>query len=218
MTTIDSMSDVAPGAREAKMQALPIPPYSGTSLPGSTTTRIRPMAALFPKATLRERIYALNVFLRTFAFVSIRRIVDYDNMPLLTKEAGFSGLNFTTALRYISMFARIRASRMIGTLTGARRPAAPANPALLNQIKSDGIVPLTLSPDEIEQVRAVTNPGFAKLDERRAGIPPKSESSTTTSIGARAPPIRRPSRPSRISSTATASSKPPAPISAVRSA
>ena len=28
-----------------------------------------------------------------------------------------------------------------------------------------------LSADEIEQVRAVTNPGFAKLDERRAGIP-----------------------------------------------
>jgi hypothetical protein len=74
-------------------------------------------------------------------------------------------------LRYISMFTRIRASRMIGTLTGTRRPAAPANRALLNQIKADGIVPLMLSPDEIEQVRTVTNPGFAKLDERRAGIP-----------------------------------------------
>ena len=72
-------------------------------------------------------------FLRTFAFVTIRRIVDYDNMPLLTKEAGFSGLNVRTALRYISMFARIRASRMIGTLTGARRPAMPANPALAEQ-------------------------------------------------------------------------------------
>ena len=71
------------------------------------------------------------------------------------------------------MFARIRASRVIGTLTGARRPAIPANPALLNQIKSDGIVCLTLSPDEIEQIRSVTNPGFAKLDERRAGIPPR---------------------------------------------
>src|SRR5260370_15736838 len=93
---------------------------------------------LFPKATLREQIQALSVFLRTFAFVSIRRIVDYDNMPLLTKEAGFSGLNFAMALRYISMYTRIRTSRMIGTLTGARRPAAPANPALLHQIKSHG--------------------------------------------------------------------------------
>ena len=171
MTTIDSMSDVAPGAREAKMQVLPIPPYSGTSLPRIDYDAHPAYGGLFPKATLRERIHALNVFLRTFAFVSIRRIVDYDNMPLLTKEAGFSGLNFSSALRYISMFTRIRASRMIGTLTGARRPAAPANPALLNQIKSDGIVCLTLSPDEIEQVRSVTHPGFAKLDERRAGIP-----------------------------------------------
>jgi Phytanoyl-CoA dioxygenase (PhyH) len=171
MTTIDSMSDVAPGTREARMQALPIPPYSGKSLPRIDYDAHPGYGGLFPKATLRERIHALNVFLRTFAFVTIRRIVDYDNMPLLTKEAGFSGLNFRTALRYISMYTRIRASRMIGTLTGARRPAVPANPALLNQIKSDGIVLLTLSPDEIEQLRSVTNPGFAKLNERRAGIP-----------------------------------------------
>jgi hypothetical protein len=173
MTTIDSMSDVAPGAREANMQALPIPPYSGNALPKIDYDAHPAYGGLFPKATLRERIGALNVFLRTFAFVSIRRLVDYDNMPLLTKEAGFSGLNFRTALRYISMYTRIRASRMIGTLTGARRPADPANPALLNQIKSDGIVPLTLSADEIGQVRTVTNPAFAKLDERRAGIPPE---------------------------------------------
>ena len=71
------------------------------------------------------------------------------------------------------MFTRIRASRAIGTLTGARRPAVPANPALLNKIKSDGIVCLTLAPDEIEKIRSVTNPGFAKLDERRANIPPE---------------------------------------------
>jgi hypothetical protein len=171
MTTIDSLSDVASSPSAAKMNALPIPPYRGTSLPEIDYDAHPAYGGMLPKPTLRERLGALNVFLRTFAFVSIRRIVDYDNMPLLTKEAGFSGLNFSTALRYVSMFARIRAGRMIGTLTGARRPAVPANPALLNQIKSDGIVCLTLSPDEIEQVRAVTNPGFAKLDERRAGIP-----------------------------------------------
>lgn len=171
MTTIDSMSDVAPGAREARMQALPNPPYCGRSLPRIDYDAHPAYGGLFPKATLRERIHAMNVFTRTFAFVTIRRIVDYDNMPLLTKEAGFNGLNFKSALRYISMYIRIRASRMIGTLTGARRPAVPANPALLNQMKSDGIVPLTLSADEIEQVRSVTFAGFAKLDERRAGIP-----------------------------------------------
>ncbi|MGH6755115.1 MAG: hypothetical protein ACREDP_23400, partial [Bradyrhizobium sp.] len=153
------------------MQALPIPLYRGNSLPAIDYDAHPAYGGLFPKATLRERISALNVFLRTFAFVTIRRIVDYENMPLLTKEAGFSGLNFRTALQYISMFTRIRASRMIGKLTGARRPAVPASPALLNQFKSDGIVCLTLSPDEIEQIRAVTNPGFAKLDERRADIP-----------------------------------------------
>jgi hypothetical protein len=171
MTTIDSISGVAPGARAADIHALPIPPYRGTSLPEIDYDAHPAYGGMLPKPTLRERIAALNVFVRTFAFVSIRRIVDYDNMPLLTKEAGFSGLNFATALRYIAMYARIRTSRMIGTLTGARRPATPANPALLNQIKSDGIVCLTLSSGEIEQVRAVTNPGFAKLDERRAGIP-----------------------------------------------
>ena len=171
MTIIDTMPDMASGTGEARMQALPIPPYSGKSLPAIDYDAHPAYGGMFPKPGLRERIDAMYVFLRTFSFVSIRRIVDYDNMPLLTKEAGFSGLNFSTALRYVSMFTRIRLSRMIGTLTGARHPAAPANPALLNRLKADGIVPLTLSPDEVEQIRAVTDPGFAKLDVRRAGIP-----------------------------------------------
>jgi len=171
MTTIDTMSDVAPGACAADIQALPIPPYRGTSLPEIDYDAHPAYGGMFPKATLRERIYALGVFLRTFAFVSIRRMVDYENMPLLTKEAGFSGLNFRMALRYISMYARIRSSRMIGTLTGARHPATPADPALLNRIKADGIVPLMLTADEVKQVCTVTNPGFAKLDLRRATIP-----------------------------------------------
>ena len=130
MTTIDTLSDVAPGAGTANIQALPIPPYRGTSLPEIDYDAHPAYGGMFPEATLRERIHALKIFVRTFVFVTIRRIVDYDNMPLLTKEAGFSGLNFGTALRYISMFGRIRASRMIGSLTGARRPAVPANPAL----------------------------------------------------------------------------------------
>jgi hypothetical protein len=171
MTAIDTMSNVAPGTLTANIQALPIPPYSGTSLPEIDYDAHPAYGGMFPKATLPERMYALQIFLRTFAFVTIRRIVDYDNMPLLTKEAGFSGLNFRTALLYFSMFGRIRASRIIGKLTGARRPSAPAAPALLNRIKADGIVPLMLSTHEIEQVRDVTDPGFAKLDERRTAIP-----------------------------------------------
>jgi hypothetical protein len=172
MTTIDSISDVAPGARTASIQALPIPPYRGTSLPEIDYDVHPAYGGMLPEASLRERLSALTVFLRTFTFVTIRRIVDYDNMPLLTKEAGFSGLNFSTVLRYISMYTRIRAGRAMATQTGTRRPATPANPALLNQIKSDGIVCLTLAPDEIDQIRTVTNPGFASLDARRAGIPP----------------------------------------------
>lgn len=173
MTTIDSLSDVRPVARAVEIGELPIPPYRGNTLPAIDYDAHPAYGGMLPKPTFRERLYALNVFARTFAFVTIRRIVDYDNMPLLTKEAGFSGLNARTALRYISMFASIRASRAIGWLTGARRPAQPANPALLNKIKSDGIVCLNLTPDEIEQIRGVTNPGFAKLDERRANIPPE---------------------------------------------
>jgi hypothetical protein len=95
-------------------------------------------------------------------------------MPLLTKEAGFKGLNFSTALRFISMYATIRASRLARTLTGQRRPAIPANPALLNKLKSDGIVCLTLKPNEIDEVRAATSAAFANLDQRRANIPPEN--------------------------------------------
>jgi hypothetical protein len=171
MTTIDSLSDVAPTARAVDIRELPTPPYRGTTLPAIDYDAHPAYGGMLGKPTFRERLYALKIFVRTFAFVTIRRIVDYENMPLLTKEADFNGLNFRTALRYISMYGRIRTSRMIGTLTGARRPATPANPALLNRIKADGIVPMTLSADEIEQIRTATNPGFAKLDERRAAIP-----------------------------------------------
>src|SRR3979411_3027591 len=99
MTTTDSVSEVAPGARRTPTNALPIPPYRGTSLPEIDYDAHPAYGGTFPKATLRERLQALNLFLRTFAFVSIRRIVDYDNMPLLTKEADFSVLNFATPLR-----------------------------------------------------------------------------------------------------------------------
>jgi hypothetical protein len=76
MTTIDPMADVAPGARAANIHALPIPSYRGTSLPEIDYDAHPAYGGVFPKATLRERIQALNVFLRTFAFVTIRRIVD----------------------------------------------------------------------------------------------------------------------------------------------
>jgi hypothetical protein len=165
------MSELAPGALAGAINALPIPPYRGTSLPEIDYDAHPAYGGIFPKPALRERLDALKVFLRGFAFVSIRRIVDYENMPLLTKEVGFQGLNFATALRFIAVYGRIRAARLFGTLTGLRRPAVPANSALLNQLKSDGIVCLTLSPDEIGNIHAAISSGFAKLDERRAGIP-----------------------------------------------
>ena len=171
MTTTDSMSEQAAGALAKAINPLPIPPYRGNSLPVLDYDAHPAYGAILPKPTLRERLQALTIFLRAFAFVSLRRIVDYENMPLLTKEAGFQGLNFSTALRFIAMYGRIRATRLLGTLTGARRPAVPANPALLNQLKSDGIVCLKLTSAEIDSIRAATAPGFAKLDERRAGIP-----------------------------------------------
>lgn len=171
-TAVDTLAGTGP-VPHAELRELPIPPYRGSSLPAIDYDAHPAYGAMFAKPSLRERVHALSVFAKTFAFVTIRRIVDYDNMPLLTKEAGFSGLNFSTALRYIGMYARIRTRRMIGTLTGTRRPAKPSNPALLNRIRSDGIVCLTLTPDELDQIRKMTNPAFAKLDQRRAGIPPE---------------------------------------------
>ena len=61
---------------------------------------------------------------------------------------------------------------MFRTLTGQRRAAVPANVALAkNKLKADGIVCLSLKPDEIEAIRAATAPAFGKLYERRAEIP-----------------------------------------------
>ncbi len=170
MTTLDSLTEAAPAA---DIRELPIPPYRAATLPAIDYDAHPAYGGCLPKPTLGERIHALNVFLRTFGFIVIRRIVDYENMPLLTKEAGFKGLDFSTALRFISMYATIRLSRLFRTLTGQRRAAAPANPAVLNKLKSDGIVCLSLKADEIDAIRAATLPAFARLDERRAGIPPE---------------------------------------------
>src|SRR3981081_2419240 len=123
MTTTDSMSELAPGALATAINALPIPPYRGTSLPEIDYDAHPAYGGTFPKPTLPERLQALSVFLRTFAFVSVRRIVDYENMPLLTKESGFHGLNFTTALRFVAMYGRIRTTRLLRNLHGQRRPA-----------------------------------------------------------------------------------------------
>ena len=216
MTTIDSLTDAASAA---DIRELPIPPYRSATLPAIDYDAHPAYGGFLPKPTLRERIHAMNVFLRTFAFVTLRRIVDYENMPLLTKETGFKGLNFSTALRFMSMYATIRASRLLRTLTGQRRPAIPANPALLNKLKSDGIVCLSLKPDEIDAIRAATLP--PRLPSSTNVAPTfrwRSASSTTMSTGARIPPTRRPSRPSRRSSAAMTSRRRPAPISAARSA
>jgi hypothetical protein len=168
MTTLDSLTEAAPAA---DIRELPIPPYRSATLPAIDYDAHPAYGGFLPRPTLRERIHALNVFLRTFGFIIIRRIIDYENMPLLTKEAGFKGLNFSTALRFITMYATIRASRLVRSLTGQRRAAVPASPAVLNRLKSDGIVCLSLKPDEIDEIRAATLHAFAKLDERRAGIP-----------------------------------------------
>ena len=168
MTTLDSLTDAAPAA---DIRELPIPPYRSATLPVIDYDAHPAYGAFLTKPTLRERLRSLNVFLRTFGFIAIRRIVDYENMPLLSKEAGFKGLNFSTALRFISTYATIRASRLIRTMMGQRRAAVPANPALLNKLKADGIVCLTLKPNEIDAIRSVTASAFAKLDERRANIP-----------------------------------------------
>ena len=115
MTTIDSLTDAASAA---DIRELPIPPYRSATLPAIDYDAHPAYGGFLPKPTLRERIHAMNVFLRTFGFVTLRRIVDYENMPLLTKETGFKGLNFSTALRFMSMYATIRASRLLRTLTG----------------------------------------------------------------------------------------------------
>lgn len=171
MTTLDPIADGLPTSQTNAIRSLPIPPYRGTGLPDIDYDAHPAYGGTFPKAALGERLYALKVFSKSFAFVTIRRLVDYENMPLLSKEAGGSRLDIAGAFRYISMFASIRVSRWLRTLTGQRRAAGPADSAILNRLSSDGIVCLNLSADEIDAVRRVTSTGFSKLDERRASIP-----------------------------------------------
>jgi len=150
---------------------LPVPPYRASVLPGIDYDAHPAYGHLFPPATPRERLQALTTFLLSFTFVAIRRIVDYENMPLLTKEAGGNRFTLSFAARYIATFTRIRLSRMRRTLTGQRRICVPADKALLSRLKSDGVASLRLSDEDMDAIRRVVAAPFAKLDARRAAIP-----------------------------------------------
>ncbi|MBI3434489.1 MAG: phytanoyl-CoA dioxygenase family protein [Proteobacteria bacterium] len=154
----------------ADSAALPVPPFRGTSLPDIDYASHPAYGGTFQPSTARERLQALVTFLRSFAFVTFRRIVDYDNMPLLSKEVGGGRLTPAIAARYMVIFPRLRIGRILRSLLGQRRAAVPANRALCDRLFSDGIACLRLSEEEIEAVRRVTAPGFAKLDRRRMEI------------------------------------------------
>jgi hypothetical protein len=169
MTTLDHMTDAVVDNGDSKLGALPVSKYLPNSVP-SIDYDAHP-AYKFPNASLSERIKSLSLFAKSFAFVALRRVLDYENLPLLTKEAGGNRMSWSFAARYISMFVRIRSQRLIGTILGRRQPAVPANTALLTQLSSDGIVCLSLSPPELDEVRKATDVAFAKLESRRASIP-----------------------------------------------
>jgi hypothetical protein len=172
MTSLDqTTSVVARGSTAFGADPLPVPPYRGPYLPDIDYDAHPAYGLAFQNPTLRERLQALKTFLLSFAYVGIRRIVDYENMPLLTKEAGGGSFTLAFATRYLVTFARIRLSRIWRTLTGRRRAAVPTNPALFNRLNADGVAAMRFSNEDLDTIRrAVTQP-FAKLDSRRNAIP-----------------------------------------------
>ncbi|WP_297534194.1 phytanoyl-CoA dioxygenase family protein [Nitrobacter sp.] len=171
MTTFDPPATTLTDSASGNIVAPPVPAYRSSSLPDIDYDAHPAYGGTCPAVTLYERLHALRVFAKSFIFVTIRRVVDYENMPLLSKEAGGGRLNFASAIHYITMFASIRAQRFLRTLIGTRRAAKPTNVTLFERIKSDGVACMTLSEDEMVNVRQVIAPCFAKLDERRAAIP-----------------------------------------------
>ncbi len=172
MTSLDhATSPISQEQARFGSDSLPVPPYRGTTLPDIDYDAHPAYGGTFPAPTARERISALKTFAMSFAFVGVRKLIDYENMPLLTKEAGGNRFTLSFAWRYISMFSQIRLDRLRRTLTGARRVAKPANPALLNRFKADGVVGLHLNETEMNAVRDTLAGPFAKLDARRATIP-----------------------------------------------
>jgi hypothetical protein len=81
------MADALPTSQANAIRSLPNPPYRGTGLPDIDYDAHPAYGGTFPQATLGERLYALKIFAKSFAFVTIRRLVDYENMPLLSKAA-----------------------------------------------------------------------------------------------------------------------------------
>jgi hypothetical protein len=151
-------------------ETLPVAPYRANTLPVIDYDSHPAYGRLFSRPSWRERLAAISTFSRSFLFVAVRRLVDYENVPLLSKESG-GKLSLGFALRYLVMLARVRGNRFLRTLTGQRKAAAPASPLLLRRLRADGVACLRFSAEEIAAIRAATAPGFVKIDERRASIP-----------------------------------------------
>lgn len=172
MTSIDHATiGMSPAASIFGSESPTVPSYREPRLPEIDYDAHPAYGGTFAPASLSERLRALMVFTRGFIFVAIRKLVDYENMPLLSKEKNGRKLTLSFALRYMATVASVRVSRLWRWLTGTRRVAVPANPALYEKIKADGAVGLTLSPADLEAIRNVAAGPFATLDARRAAIP-----------------------------------------------
>lgn len=124
------------------------------------------------------RARALLRFFAHFAFVGLKRAIDYDNLPLLTKspDGGARPGIGSVALPFLKMLFRVKCSRFWERLRGARRAPIVALQDLqareiLGNLRADGFSILNFAAPEMDRLRSVFAPSFEKLSARRRNIP-----------------------------------------------
>lgn len=121
-------------------------------------------------AGLGQRLAALRQFGKGFVYTAVRRAIDYETLPLLSKDASLSDSRFRFAAQFAANLVSVKTDRMMRRLTG-KRVAAKAEPAMLGAFQRDGFLTARFEKQEISEINRLCAPAFDQLRKRRAAIP-----------------------------------------------
>lgn len=125
---------------------------------------------MLPKPTLGQRARALALFAKAFGYTSVRRLIDYETLPILSKDPAKPVSKANFAMRYMANIAKVSTSRALKRVAGQRKVAA-ADPAMLDSFQRDGFLTARFDPKDVARIAELCGPAFDTLRKRRSAIP-----------------------------------------------
>lgn len=145
------------------------PPADPSRLPNINYDAHPAYGKLYFHPGLAFRLKAQLLFWSNFAFVFLKWLIDYDNLPLLTRHREGRSLPgfIRIALPYMAMLVRVKTRRLLQWVSGKSQSAVPLN-SVYTALVRDGIAAIFLSDDEKKLLHTVSRDALDRLRARRA--------------------------------------------------